>query len=169
MTAREIFNRINQTDELDYIEVKAGRNVSRSAMETVCAFSNEPGIETGYILLGVVPDESGTYSQYIVDPVLELDKIQSDFASQCGSVFNIPVRPEIKVDSINGENVIIVKISELSKSQKPLFFKHEGLPYGAYRRIGPTDHRCTEDDMHVFYSDRKMYDQSVLDGTGLRI
>ncbi len=38
--------------------------------------------------------------------------------------------------------------------------RKKGLPSGAFRRIGSTDQRCTDDDMHVFYQDTDSYDQT---------
>jgi ATP-dependent DNA helicase RecG len=40
---------------------------------------------------------------------------------------------------------------ELPKASKPLYFKATGLPKGAFRRIGPIDVRCTDEDMPVFF------------------
>jgi ATP-dependent DNA helicase RecG len=70
--------------------------------------------------------------------------------------------------ALNDANVMVVRVDELSAGQKPLHFKSDGLPRGAYRRIGPTDHRCTEDDMALFYSDRDTYDRTVLKRTSLQ-
>lgn len=166
-TALEIFNLLNEVDEQTNIEAKPGTGTSHSVMETVCAFANEPGLNGGYILLGAVRDEQSLFPQYIVHEIIDPDKLQSDFVTQCASMFNIPIRPYISIEKINGKNVAVVKVNELSKGQKPLYFKSDGLPQGAYRRIGPTDHRCTEDDMSVFYSDVTSYDQALLDNTSL--
>lgn len=166
-SALEIFNHLNEVDEQTNIEAKPGSGSSHSVMETVCAFANEPGLDGGYILLGAVKDEQSLFPQYIVHEVSDPDKLQSDFATQCASMFNIPIRPKISIEKINNKNVAVVRVNELSKGQKPLYFKTEGLPQGAYRRIGPTDHRCTEDDMSVFYSDVHTYDQALLDNTSL--
>jgi len=168
MTAKEIFEQLNITDELDIIEAKPGKVISHSVMETVCSFANEPGLGGGYILLGAMEDEGSLFPSYIVDEVIDPDKLQSDFASQCGSMFNMPVRPSIKIEQINGKNVAVIKVEELPDNQKPLYFKSEGLPSGAYRRVGPTDHRCTEDDLHVFYADRNTYDKSLVASTSIR-
>lgn len=166
-SALEIFNLLNEVDEQTNIEAKPGSGSSHSVMETVCAFANEPGLDGGYLLLGAVRDEQSLFPQYIVHEVEDPDKLQSDFVTQCASMFNIPIRPKITIEKINNKNVAVVRVNELSKGQKPLYFKSEGLPQGAYRRIGPTDHRCTEDDMGVFYSDVTTYDQAFLDFTSL--
>ncbi len=162
MTAKELIEQLNITDELVGIEAKGFSDNSRSVMETVCSFSNEPGLGGGYILYGAVRDNSKLPYQYYVEEISDPDKVQTNIATQCAGMFNIPIRPEISVDQINGKNVVVIRIQELSGSQKPLYFNTDGLPHGAYRRIGPTDHRCTEDDMRLFYSDQQPYDQSTL-------
>src|SRR5690606_32338018 len=95
------------------------------------------------------------------------DKFQRDFVSQCSSMFNIPVRPKVSVEKVHGDTVIKVRVDELAQNQKPLYFKADGLPAGAYRRIGPTDQKCTEDDLRIFYIDAKSDDQTPLPGTTL--
>lgn len=168
MTAKEIFEQLNVTDEIDIIEAKPGKSIFHSVMETVCAFANEPGLGGGYILLGAMEEEGSLFPSYIVDEVIDPDKLQSDFASQCGSMFNMPIRPSIKIEQVNGKNVAVIRVDELPDNQKPLYFKNEKLPSGAYRRVGPTDHRCTEDDLHVFYADRSTYDKSLVIGTSIK-
>lgn len=59
----------------------------------------------------------------------------------------------------------MIDVAELDSRAKPLYFKSEGLPRGAYRRIGSTDQRCTEDDMPVFYSSSDSYDSSIVPDT----
>ncbi len=167
VTAKEIFEKLNQTDEITNIEAKPGTGVSKSVMETICAFANEPELEEGYILLGAIKDESSLFPQYVIDPIIDADKIQSELATNSASMFNRSIRPHISIEQINGYNVAVIKILELPLDQKPLYFKSEGLPQGAYRRIGPTDHRCTEDDLHLFYANEKTFDSSALDNTNL--
>ncbi len=82
-------------------------------------------------------------------------------------MFNLPVRPQVEVEKINGKTVIKIWINELPARQKPLFFKSKGVPTGAMRRIGSIDQHCTEDDMHVFFQDAGRYDQTPLKGTSL--
>ncbi|MCB0430607.1 MAG: putative DNA binding domain-containing protein [Flavobacteriales bacterium] len=167
MNAKDLFDQLNATDEVTEIEAKPSRAITSSVMETVCAFANEPGLGGGYILIGARKDPSSLFPQYIIDPILDPDKIQSDFATQCASSFNIPIRSEIRIEKVNDKTVAVIKVPELPKEQKPLYFKSKGLPEGAYRRIGPTDHRCTEDDLPIFYSDQKTFDQSPLDYTSI--
>lgn len=57
-SAQEIFDILNEQDECTWIEAKGGSESSHSVMETVCSFSNEPGLGGGYILMGVAIDKT---------------------------------------------------------------------------------------------------------------
>jgi ATP-dependent DNA helicase RecG len=163
-SAQEIFDILNEQDECTWIEAKGGSESSHSVMETVCSFSNEPGLGGGYILMGVAIDKSGLFPQYKVVGVNDPDKFQRDFATQCASMFNTPVRPEVAVERISNKNVIKIWVNESPARQKPVYFKTDGLPGGAFRRTGSTDQRCTDDDMHVFYQDSASFDQAPVKG-----
>ena len=167
-TAQEIFDILNDQDECQWIEAKGGSDSSHSVMETVCAFSNEPGLGGGCIIMGVALDTSSLFPQYLISGVSDPDKFQRDFSSQCAGMFNIPIRPEVTVEKVNDKNVIKIWINELAARQKPVYFKTEGLPHGALRRIGSTDQHCTDDDMHVFYQDTAIsFDQTPIKGITL--
>jgi len=164
-TAEELFEILNDTDECPWIEAKGiGDNVN-SIMETICAYSNEPDLGGGYILMSISAYDSPTDTEfYKVDKLSNPDKLQSDIATQCASMFNIPVRPTMSIEKISGQPVLKIWIDELPAKQKPLYFKKKGLPSGALRRIGSTDQHCTDDDMHVFYQDSSSYDQTPIKG-----
>lgn len=164
-TAVELFEELNAQDETTEVEAKGAGPINRSIMETVCTFSNEPDLGGGYILIGADKEQSNLFPSYTAEDIGDTDKLQSDLATQCNGMFNVPVRPRMKVETVNGLNVLVVHVDELPPGQKPLYFRKDGLPQGAYRRIGPTDHRCTEDDMALFYADRETYDRTVLKRT----
>jgi ATP-dependent DNA helicase RecG len=166
-TAQELFELLNQQDECEWIEAKGGHESSHSVMETVCAFSNEPGLTGGYILMGVAEDKTSLFPQYKTVHIPDPDKFQRDLVSQCSSMFNMPIRPKVSVETINKHTVIKVQVDELPQNQKPLYFKSDGLPSGAYRRIASTDQRCTEDDMHIFYADATSFDQTPVKGSSM--
>jgi ATP-dependent DNA helicase RecG len=117
--------------------------------------------------LGAIEEQDSLFPQYTTQHIADPDKIQSDLASQCNIMFNIPVRPIISTEKINSDTVIVIKINELPANQKPLYFKSKGLPDGAYRRIGPTDHRCTYDDLQLFFTDYDSYDKTILNDTSI--
>lgn len=168
--AQDILNRLNSLDEDKRVEAKCGSKIDRSVMETICSFSNEPNMGGGNIILGIescdIPNDNHVKTYYVVG-VEDADKLQSDIASQCSSMFNIAVRPDVCIEKLNGKNVIVVTVAELDMRSKPLFFKNEGLPRGAYRRIGSTDQRCTEDDMPLFYASSESYDSTLISDTSM--
>jgi ATP-dependent DNA helicase RecG len=157
LSARELLDQLNSLDECSYIEAKQASKIDKSIMESVCAFANEPNLGGGYLLLGVKRVEEGVIFPYYEPVGLDnLDKIQSDFASQCATTFNLPLRPVVKSDILNGKAVIVIYVPE--SSQKPVFFSRQNLPGGAFRRIAGTDQRCTEDDLLIFYQNGPSYD-----------
>ncbi len=165
--AVDLINLLNLTDETTKIEAKRGSSIDKSILQTICAFSNEPSLGGGNILLGVVPDQMSLFPQYNVSGVETPDKLQLDIASQCATSFNVPIRPEIQIEQINGKNVLNVFIPELQPAQKPLYFINEGLPRGAFRRIGSSDQRCTEDDLMVFYNHNETFDGTLVFDTSI--
>lgn len=166
-SARELIEILNNQDESSTIEAKRTGRATESVLETICAFSNEPGLGGGYLLLGVSEDENSLFPAYTVTGVDDPDKLQRDLATQCAGVFNLPVRPRCSVETINEKNVLSVFIPELPQERKPLYFKREGLPQGAFRRIGSTDHRCTEDDLSLFYQGTTSYDSSEVQDSSM--
>ncbi|WP_083786574.1 AlbA family DNA-binding domain-containing protein [Methylobacterium nodulans] len=143
---------LNTTDETEDLEAKhiSGSEVGRSVYETICALSNEPDLEGGTILLGVAKEEA-LFPFYNVTGVKNPEKLASDIASTCAAIFNQPIRVSIKTLTYRRASVLRIDVPELPKSHKPVYFKATGLPKGAYRRIGPTDVRCTDDDLAMFY------------------
>jgi ATP-dependent DNA helicase RecG len=155
MNARELFASLNSTDENERIEAKRGSEVGKSMLETVCAFANEPGLGGGWILLGVVADEMSLFPAYIVEGVENPDKVSADLASQCKSMFNVPVRVDITTEMLEGLPVIRVFVHEAQPHDKPVYLQKRGLPKGALRRIGSTDQVCTEDDLTSLYQGKQ--------------
>lgn len=169
-SAEELLEILNDTDECPWIEAKGIGDTTISLMETVCSYSNEPGLGGGYILMSISADDSETApAPYKIDAMPDPDKIQADIATQCAGMFNIPVRPKMTIEKINGSPVLKIWVDELPAKQKPLYFKKDKLPYGALRRVGSTDQHCTDDDMHVFYQDAAAsYDQTPVKGSSLK-
>lgn len=164
---KELIHKLNISDECTTIEAKKATNVHRSVLETVCAFSNEPGLGGGYILLGVAREDFSLFPSYYTAGIENPDKLQLDLSTQCASMFNQPIRPEMVVEHIGGKNVLCVFVPELPQAQKPVYFKSEGLPHGAYRRIGSSDQRCTDDDLFVFYNKEDSLDSSLIQDSSL--
>ena len=151
-TAQALIKDLNETSEIEDVEAKeiSGSNVGKSVYETICSFSNEPELGGGTILLGVQEEES-LFPLFTATGVSDPEKIASDIVSACGTTFNIPVRVDISNEVISGKIVIRIDVAELSRNQKPLYFKNQGLPKGAFRRSGPSDVKCTDEDLLAFF------------------
>lgn len=170
MDAESLLNELNSNDEHERVEAKKGSSLGDSALESVCAFSNEPGLGGGHILFGVEAEERTLFGPvYRVVGVPDTDKLQADLATQCRELFNLPVRPRVSVQQIFGKPVVIAFVPEVGPSEKPVYFEKRGLPAGAFRRIGSTDAACTEDDLLVLYAGRqaRSFDSEILSGTSL--
>jgi ATP-dependent DNA helicase RecG len=164
-SAEDLLQELTALDESHRIEAKHARQIDRSVMETVCAFANEPGLSGGYLLLGVRRDSQDLFNNaYRVEGIDDPDKLQSDLASQCASVFNRPLRPRVSVETLNGKTVVVVYVPEAAPTEKPIFLQNLGLPRGAYRRIGSTDQEGTEDDLVALYAGHQLdtFDAAVL-------
>lgn len=169
MNAQELFERLQLLDETERIEAKTGSEVGKSVLETVCAFANEPNLGGGWLLLGVAPDENALFPGYVVVGVEDPDKLASNLASQAASMFNFPLRLDIQTETLEGKPVLVVFVPEVEASSKPVFFNAQGLPGGAFRRIGSTDQHCTEDDLIALYQGRQQesFDAGLASDTSL--
>jgi len=167
-SAADLFEVLNASDECSWIEAKGSSESSHTLLETVCAYCNEPGLGGGAILVGVTENSADVDPRYIASGVADVDKFQKDFATQCATSFNRPIRPEIFVETVLGKIVIRIWVSELPSAQKPLYFTTEGLPRGVMRRIASTDQHCTEDDLRIFYADSTSFDQTPVLGVTYR-
>ena len=162
----ELLDRLNQVDESHEIEAKRGESsVGKSALETISAFSNEPALGGGYLLLGVAEDE--TAGHFTVTGVRDPKKLEQQLSTLCASSFNRAVRPKIWTDVVSGKSVIAAFIPEVSAPEKPVFVASQGVQHGTYRRIGSTDQRCTEDDLRVLFraGDTTAYEDALVNDT----
>lgn len=101
-TAQDLLAELNASDESPRIEAKRAREIGKSIMETVIAFANEPGLGGGYLLLGVdwAVDAKGD-TRYWAVGIPDPDKVQKDLATQCASMLNVAVRPEMAVERVS--------------------------------------------------------------------
>ncbi|MCZ2105367.1 MAG: ATP-binding protein [Burkholderiales bacterium] len=137
-TAEDLLQELAALDESHRIEAKQARRIDRSVMETICAFANEPGLGGGYLLLGVQRDAQDLFDHaYRVDGVSDPDRLQSDLASQCASVFNQPIRPRVAVEELQGKTVVVVYVPEAAPTEKPIYLHTLGLPSRCIPARGP--------------------------------
>ena len=166
MEFSQLFSLLQYTDETARIEAKEARTqIGSSFLETVSAFSNEPGLDGGYILLGISRNEEALEPRYLVTGVQNPDHIQQQVASLCSQSFNSVIRPIILTIPHPDGTVILVYIPEAKVHEKPVYIKSKGIEKGAYRRIGSTDQVCNSEDLDLLYqlrSNQKFDETAVL-------
>ncbi|MGB8146339.1 MAG: ATP-binding protein, partial [Chromatiaceae bacterium] len=154
---QDLLEELNASDESPRIEAKRSREIGKSILETVIAFANEPGMNGGWLLLLGADWAINAKGDTVYRPegVPTPDRLQQDLASQCASLLNYPLRPEIGVERVEGKTLIVVYVAEIDSGHKPIYLKATGLPRGAFRRIGSTDQRCTDEDLWVLRGDTR--------------
>ena len=128
MNAQELLQRLNLLDENERIEAKRAQESGKSILQTICAFANEPGLDGGWLLLGVTREEMALFPGYEVEGVPNPDKLSADLASQCASMFNLPLRVDISTELLDNKPVIVVYVPEAQPQDKPVYLQATGLP-----------------------------------------
>jgi len=85
-SAIDLLDELNAVDESARIEAKRASEMGKSVMEAVIAFANEPGMDGGYLLLGVdwaINDKGDTVYRAVGLP--DPDKAQRDLATLAAS------------------------------------------------------------------------------------
>lgn len=166
MSVAELLEQLRLLDESERIEAKRGRAMGKSMLETTCAFANEPGLDGGYLLLGVADDDQGHYQ---VEGIDDPDRLLNDLHSACASKFNVPIRVQANTELVEGKRVIAVYVAEARPGDKPIYFQASALPRAAWRRGPNGDYRCNSDDLEILYQQRAQleFDRSVLEAATL--
>lgn len=164
----ELLEYLETFDESQRVEAKAAkRGFGKSALETISAFSNEPGLGGGFLILGAreAPSSEGG-ERYLLQGVDFPDSLQQEIVGACRESFNVAISPEIQLHQVDGKILIIVFIPEASPSEKPVYVKKKGIEQGAFRRIGSADYRCSAEDLGLLFQLRKEqpFEQEVLPG-----
>lgn len=162
---QELLGMLQNGDESERVEAKKSTDkVGESALETISAFCNEPGLNGGYLVLGLKKNETNLPPRFMVNGVSDPDKLQSELINLCRQNFSIPIRPAIDVIPHPEGSVIVAYIPEAEPHEKPVYIKARGKEKGAFRRIGPTDQVCTRDDIDLFnrLRSQKKFDETLI-------
>ena len=157
--------RLRSGDETNDVEAKRGSEVGKSILETVSAFSNEPGLGGGFLLLGMAKSDGARSSEYEVVGVSDPERIQADLATLCRTELSLPVRPLITLEQVEGHMVVVALIPEAQPHEKPVYIKKRGSDKGTFRRIAATDQLCTDEDIALFYQLRShhTFDETLIE------
>ena len=157
---------LNELGEHTQIEAKTASEVGKSALETVCAFSNEPDLGGGHLLLGVArkkdPDLFGD-RPYVVVGVPDPERVSAELASRCATEFDKPIRPRVTPVKMPGGVVLHVRVDEAQPQDKPVVLSRFGTPRGAFRRTSEGDFKGTQADYALLLGDQRgeTYDRQV--------
>lgn len=172
-TVRRLLGELNEVGEHARIEAKTASELGKSALETICAFANEPDLGGGHLLLGVARAETQDLFDerpYTVVGVEDPEQVSDDLASKCASAFNRPIRPRVTPVPLDGKTVLHVQVDEARAEDKPIYLTRFGLPRGAFRRVSATDQRGTDGDLQALYAlhrhapyDRELAARATLD------
>lgn len=145
-TAQDLFSQLLEFGENARLEAKRGSQISDSVMQTVCAFANEPGLEGGYLLLGV-SEPDAQHDNYHVSGVTDVDQLLNELHNNCRSQFEQPVFIQAQAVMLQGRQAICVFVPELENPQKPCVFKgrfdsKNKRKTGVWRRGSNGDYEC---------------------------
>ncbi|XVV13595.1 ATP-binding protein [Actinoplanes sp. CA-131856] len=127
-------------------EVKKARGgMPVTLWESISAFSNASG---GIIVLGV--DEK---SGFIVTGVDDAAAMESQIAAICSDM-EPPVRAEIFTASLHGRNVLICRVPQLPRDQRPCHKRALGPWAGSRIRVADGDRKLTDYEVTVLLANR---------------
>ena len=147
-SAQELLDELCAHSESARIEAKAGSAIGPSVMQTICAFANEPGLDGGYILLGVSEQDK----HFVVTGVDDVDHLLQELSNNCRTQFERPLTIEASVETLQGRNVIVVYVPELLPASKPCVFegkfhKANKKKTGIWRRGPNGDYECSQEEL----------------------
>jgi ATP-dependent DNA helicase RecG len=162
----ELLELLQSRDECHQIEAKeAYSELGKSALETISAFSNEPDLGGGYLVLGLKKAEEDLLGiRYDITGVSDPDKIQQELVNVCRNVFNVRINLRITVHEREGCALVVAFIPEAFCRDKPVYIESKGCDDGTFRRLGSSDVRCTREDLEDFYQlrSKQSYESQVL-------
>jgi len=114
--------------------------------ETVSAFANSLG--GGVIILGL--DER---KNFLATGVHQIKQAQGELSSIC-SQMQPEIRAQIAIHKFEGKALIVAEIPEVSRDQKPCFYKGAGQLNGSFIRVGDGDHRLASYEIQMLLASR---------------
>ncbi len=138
--------------ETNFLEVKSAENGCPKVIDTLSAFSNQPG--GGKLLFGI--NEKDNYNICGVYDPADLEK---KLMEQCLQM-EPAVRPLCTATIIDGKIVVCAEIQEIDNFQKPCFYKGVGRIKGSYIRTCDGDRHMTEYEVYSYEAfKQKIHDE----------
>lgn len=169
ITADDI-KRLVKDGENRHLEIKRCRDkLPKDIWETYSAFANTRG---GVILLGVTEhkEKKGT-DRFEFTGVSDTYKIITDFLNLVNNrqkvSRSVTVDNDVKTISVDGMDVIYIKVPEADYRQKPIYIDGN-LQSGTYKRVFEGDRHVTDEELSMLIRDSSDHaDATILDSLGM--
>ncbi len=159
---KQIEEALDNKTETNYIEFKDARSgIPSDLWKPITAFSNSPN--GGIIVLGV-KEENPPSRKLIPVGGLDLQTLQEKIVSLMEHSIQNNSQYNLDVVNIRGKNLLVLKIQETEKENKPCYKKNLGMDKGAYIRVGNINQQITEEELRSFlrYSPAYNFDKTLL-------
>lgn len=155
----------SETSSVEFKDARGG--FPKDTWKTVSSFSHRPG--GGYIVFGIKEDRSEGKTNFSVVGMSDASMVQEKMGDLCNAGMSIVIRPEYYLFPIENMPVLAAYISECPDQFKPCYYKHVGMPNGAFVRDGNTDKKITDEEMRRFLDNAKLskFDASRASDTSL--
>lgn len=131
----------NENNAIEY--KKCSVDLPSSFWETYSSFANT---NDGFIILGVEEQKNGGLNIIGIENVDKIIKDIFNIASNKQKVSrNVLNNDSVKVETIDGKNIIIVEVKELPADKKPLYLKNN--PNFSYIRRHEGDYLATDEEV----------------------
>lgn len=162
MNITALWQKLQQSAENSQLEAKeiTSHKIGEKVLESISAFSTT---NDGHILFGIkeIIIEGGR--AYELKGVKDPDEIMRQIASAAKVDFSTPLDLTINSETIDGKVIIGIFIPEVSKLQKPIFIKKGHLRDGAFKRVGSSNQKLTQEDIERYYQERQttIFDETI--------
>ncbi len=159
MTKEDILKKIKYgleiASELSDLEFKtATSSVPNDIWRSISAFANRR--HGGLLVFGVNQNTNS------ITGCNNIDQMQTKLTEYFNDKMSFVLRPEYHVIKTEEKTILAVYIPECPKDYMPCYFKHMGLPNGAYIREGNTSRKITDNEFRTYVATSKefQFDQS---------
>lgn len=123
----------------------AGRDLPRTAVETLSAFANSDG---GLLILGV-DEEAGVGPVDLADPVT----VRNDLVSAASDQLTPPLRLAVDLVDVDGHVLVVAEVDPLPSEDRPCYVTSTGISW-AFVRVGDGDRRMTQTEIGMAIANR---------------
>lgn len=151
----KILKLLEQGENVEFECKKSSEKLSDDLWETYSAFANTNG---GIILLGVKQKNDNFYITNISNPQKMLRDFYNTLNNQSKVSTNILNTDDVKIISINNDNIIMIEVPRASRKQRPVYINGNPLT-GTFKRNFEGDYKCTEEEINRMLAEKSDFTQ----------